>query len=57
MRLISGLLFSAGIVGLTFPYLDRASQEAAQSMGNTLTRWEEAERQWRRDRERVLKQG
>ena len=41
MRLVSGILFSMGIVGFAFPYIDRFNQESAQTLSDKLSRWDE----------------
>jgi uncharacterized membrane protein len=41
MRLVSGILFGCGVVGLVFPYIDRFNQESAQTLAEKLRRWDE----------------
>jgi uncharacterized membrane protein len=40
MRLLSGFIFSIGIVGLAFPHIDRFNQEAAETLSEKLRQWE-----------------
>lgn len=44
MRLFSGLLLGIGVVGLAFPYIDRFTQESAQTLTEKLDRLAERQR-------------
>ncbi|HEX2979836.1 MAG TPA: DUF2085 domain-containing protein [Anaerolineaceae bacterium] len=41
IRLVSGVLFGGGVVGLAFPYIDRFNQESTQTLAEKLRRWDE----------------